>query len=70
MVVAALGALIGGIAGHGKGAAIGAVEAQLWEQALVSRLERKMDKACHNKLPRYKVLVEEVTDNNGLQAFM
>ena len=56
---AALGAIIGGIAGHGKGAAIGAA---------VVLIGKKMDKAAAEAAQIQGAQVEQVTDNNGLQA--
>ena len=57
---AALGALVGGIAGHGKGAAIGTGAGVL--------IGKKMDKAAAQAEQIEGAQVEQVTDNNGLQA--
>ena len=63
---AALGAIIGGIAGHGKGAAIGAaVGAAVGTGVLIGK---KMDKAAEQAAQIQGAEVEQVTDNNGLQA--
>ena len=51
---AALGAIIGGIAGHGTGAGV--------------LIGKKMDKAAEEAAQIQGAQVEQVTDNNGLQA--
>ena len=57
---AALGAIIGGVVGHGKGAAIGAAVGAAVGTGAGVLIGKKMDKAAAQ--------VEQVTDNNGLQA--
>lgn len=65
---AALGALIGGIAGKGKGAAIGAgIGAAVGAGAGVL-IGKKMDKAAAQAAAIEGAQVEQITDNNGLQA--
>ena len=61
---AALGAIIGGIAGHGKGAAIGAAVGT----GAGVLIGKKMDKAAAEAAQIQGAQVEQVTDNNGLQA--
>ena len=65
---AALGALIGGIAGHGKGAAIGAAVGAAVGTGAGVLIGRKMDKAAEQAAQIEGAEVEQVTDNNGLQA--
>ena len=65
---AALGAIIGGIAGKGKGAAIGAgIGAAVGAGAGVL-IGKKMDKAAAAASAIEGAEVEQITDNNGLQA--
>ncbi len=65
---AALGAIIGGIAGHGKGAAIGAAVGAAVGTGAGVLIGRKMDKAAEAAAEIEGAEVEQVTDNNGLQA--
>lgn len=65
---AALGALIGGLAGHGKGAAIGAAVGAAVGAGTGVIIGRKMDKAAAEAKQIEGAQVEQVTDNNGLQA--
>lgn len=65
---AALGAIIGGIAGHGKGAAIGAAVGAAVGTGAGVLIGRKMDKAAAEAAKINGAQVEQVTDNNGLQA--
>ena len=65
---AALGALIGGIAGHGKGAAIGAAVGAAVGTGAGVLIGKKMDKAAAQAAEIEGAQVEQVTDNNGLQA--
>ena len=65
---AALGALIGGIAGHGKGAAIGAAVGAAVGTGAGVLIGKKMDKAAAQAEQIEGAQVEQVTDNNGLQA--
>lgn len=65
---AALGAIIGGIAGKGKGAAIGAgIGAAVGAGAGVY-IGNRMDKAAKQAAAIEGAQVEQITDNNGLQA--
>ena len=65
---AALGAVLGGIIGKGKGAAIGAgVGAAVGAGAGVL-IGKKMDKAAAQAAAIEGAQVEQVTDQNGLQA--
>ena len=65
---AALGAIVGGLIGNGKGAAIGAgVGAAVGAGAGVL-IGKKMDKAAAEAAAIEGAQVEQVTDNNGLQA--
>ena len=57
---AALGAILGGVIGKGKGAAIGA--------AIGTAVGKKMDKAAAEAKQIEGAQVEQITDNNGLQA--
>ena len=65
---AALGALIGGIAGKGKGAAIGAAIGAAVGTGAGVIIGKKMDKAAAEAAKIEGAQVEQVTDNNGLQA--
>ena len=65
---AALGALIGGLAGHGKGAAIGAAVGAAVGTGAGVLIGKKMDKAAQEAAQIEGAEVEQVTDNNGLQA--
>lgn len=65
---AALGAIIGGIAGHGKGAAIGAAVGAAVGTGAGVLIGKKMDKAAAQAEQIQGAQVEQVTDNNGLQA--
>lgn len=65
---AALGAIIGGIAGHGKGAAIGAAVGAAVGTGAGVLIGKKMDKAAEQAAQIQGAEVEQVTDNNGLQA--
>ena len=65
---AALGALVGGIAGHGKGAAIGAAVGAAVGTGAGVLIGKKMDKAAAQAEQIEGAQVEQVTDNNGLQA--
>ncbi len=65
---AALGAIIGGIAGHGKGAAIGAAIGAAVGTGAGVLIGKKMDKAAQEAAAIEGAQVEQVTDNNGLQA--
>ena len=65
---AAAGAIIGGLIGKGKGAAIGAgIGAAVGAGAGVL-IGKKMDKAAQQAAAIEGAQVEQVTDNNGLQA--
>ena len=65
---AALGAVVGGIIGKGKGAAIGAgIGAAVGAGAGVL-IGKKMDKAAAEAAAIEGAQVEQVTDQNGLQA--
>lgn len=65
---AALGALVGGIFGHGKGAAIGAAVGTAVGAGAGTLIGKKMDKAAKQAAEIEGAQVEQVTDNNGLQA--
>lgn len=65
---AALGAIIGGIAGHGKGAAIGAAVGAAVGAGAGVLIGKKMDKTAAEVAQIQGAQVEQVTDNNGLQA--
>ena len=65
---AALGALIGGLAGHGKGAAIGAAVGAAVGTGAGIAIGKKMDKAAQEAAQIEGAEVQQVTDNNGLQA--
>ena len=63
-----MGAIIGGIAGHGKGAAIGAAVGAAVGTGAGVLIGKKMDKAAEEAAQIQGAQVEQVTDNNGLQA--
>lgn len=63
-----MGAIIGGIAGHGKGAAIGAAVGAAVGTGAGVLIGKKMDKAAAQAEQIQGAQVEQVTDNNGLQA--
>ena len=65
---AALGAIIGGIAGHGKGAAIGAAVGAAVGTGAGVLIGKKWIKRQKKRLKSKGAQVEQVTDNNGLQA--
>lgn len=65
---AALGAIIGGIAGKGKGAAIGAAIGTAVGGGAGALIGRKMDKKAAEAAKIEGAQVEQVTDNNGLDA--
>ena len=65
---AALGALVGGLAGKGKGAAIGAAVGAAVGTGAGVLIGKKMDKAAQQAQQIEGAEVEQVTDNNGLQA--
>lgn len=65
---AALGAVIGGLAGKGKGAAIGAAVGTAVGAGAGVLIGRKMDKAAAAAAAVEGANVEQVTDQNGLQA--
>lgn len=65
---AALGALVGGVIGHGKGAAIGAAVGTAVGAGAGVLIGEKMDKAAAQAEKIEGAEVEQVTDNNGLQA--
>lgn len=65
---AALGAIIGGIAGNGKGAAIGAAVGAAVGAGAGALIGKKMDKTAAEVAQIQGAQVEQVTDNNGLQA--
>lgn len=65
---AALGALVGGVIGHGKGAAIGAAVGTAVGAGAGVLIGKKMDKAAAQAEQIEGAQVEQVTDNNGLQA--
>ena len=65
---AALGAIIGGIAGHGKGAAIGAAIGAAVGTGAGVLIGKKMDKTAKEVAQINGAQVQQVTDNNGLQA--
>ena len=65
---AALGALVGGVIGHGKGAAIGAAVGTAVGAGAGVLIGKKMDKAAAQAQQVEGAEVEQVTDNNGLQA--
>ena len=65
---AALGALVGGVIGHGNGAAIGAAVGTAVGAGAGVLIGKKMDKAAAQAEKIEGAEVEQVTDNNGLQA--
>ncbi len=65
---AALGAVLGGVFGHGKGAAIGAAVGGAVGAGAGVLIGKKMDKAAAEAEKIEGAEVEQVTDNNGLQA--
>ncbi len=65
---AALGAGIGAIFGKGKGAAIGAAVGAAVGTTAGTLIGKKMDKAAEKAKQVEGAQVEQVTDNNGLQA--
>ncbi|MGL4851498.1 MAG: OmpA family protein [Phocaeicola sp.] len=65
---AALGALIGGIAGNGKGAAIGAAVGAAVGTGAGVLIGKKMDKAAKQAEQIEGAQVEQIVDNNNLQA--
>lgn len=64
----ALGAIIGGVVGQGKGAAIGAAVGTAVGAGAGVLIGKKMDKAAQQAQEIEGAQVEQVTDNNGLQA--
>lgn len=65
---AALGAILGGVIGKGKGAAIGAAVGTAVGAGTGVIIGKKMDKAAAEAKAIEGAQVEQVTDNNGLQA--
>ena len=65
---AALGAVVGGIIGKGKGAAIGAGLGAAVGTGAGVLIGKKMDKAAAEAAAIEGAQVEQVTDQNGLQA--
>ncbi|MGL4520865.1 MAG: OmpA family protein [Phocaeicola sp.] len=65
---AALGALIGGLAGNGKGAAIGAAVGAAVGTGAGVLIGKKMDKAAKQAEQIEGAQVEQIVDNNNLQA--
>lgn len=65
---AAIGAILGGVIGHGKGAAIGAAIGTAVGSGAGVLIGKKMDKAAKQAAQVQGAQVEQVTDNNGLQA--
>lgn len=65
---AALGGIIGGIAGKGKGAVIGAAIGTAVGAGAGVLIGNKMDKAAKQAAEIEGAEVEQITDNNGLQA--
>ena len=65
---AAVGAGLGAIFGKGKGAAIGAAVGAAVGPTAGALLGKKMDKAAEQAKQVEGAQVEQVTDNNGLQA--
>lgn len=65
---AALGAILGGVIGKGKGAAIGAAIGTAVGAGTGVLIGKKMDKAAAEAKRIEGAQVEQVTDNNGLQA--
>ena len=65
---AALGAILGGVIGKGKGAAIGAAIGTAVGAGTGALIGKKMDKAAAEAKQIEGAQVEQITDNNGLQA--
>lgn len=65
---AALGAILGGVIGKGKGAAIGAAIGTAVGAGTGALIGKKMDKAAAQAKQIEGAQVEQITDNNGLQA--
>ena len=65
---AAAGAIIGGLIGKGKGSAIGAGIGAVVGTGAGVLIGKKMDKAAAQAAAIEGAQVEQVTDNNGLQA--
>lgn len=65
---AAIGAVVGALIGHGKGAAIGAVVGAAVGTGAGVVIGKKMDKTAAEAARIEGAQVEQVTDNNGLQA--
>lgn len=65
---AALGAILGGVIGKGKGAAIGAAVGTAVGAGAGVLIGKKMDKAAAEAEKIEGAQVEQITDNNGLQA--
>ena len=65
---AALGAVLGGVFGHGKGAAIDAAVGGAVGAGAGVLIGKKMDKAAAEAEKIEGAEVEQITDNNGLQA--
>lgn len=65
---AALGAILGGVIGKGKGAAIGAAIGTAVGAGTGALIGKKMDKAAEEAKRIEGAQVEQITDNNGLQA--
>ncbi|MGL5938207.1 MAG: OmpA family protein [Phocaeicola sp.] len=65
---AALGAIIGGIAGKGTGAAIGAAVGAAVGTGAGVLIGKKMDKAAQQAAEIEGAQVEQIVDNNNLQA--
>lgn len=65
---AALGAILGGVIGKGKGAAIGAAVGTAVGAGAGALIGKKMDKAAAEAEQIEGAQVEQITDNNGLQA--
>ena len=65
---AAVGAGLGAIFGKGKGAAIGAAVGAAVGTTAGALIGKKMDKAAEQAKQVEGAQVEQVTDNNGLQA--
>ena len=65
---AALGAILGGVIGKGKGAAIGAAVGTAVGAGTGALIGKKMDKAAAEAEKIEGAQVEQITDNNGLQA--
>ena len=65
---AALGAILGGVIGKGKGAAIGAAIGTAVGAGTGALIGKMMDKAAAEAKQIEGAQVEQITDNNGLQA--